>query len=336
MLNLAAIGFAGLITAWWQKSESKSMRALLEALPLRDAAIALLAALVVWLVFFSSFFTNFHGLRDSFVTYLPWLKRAAGDSPHLHPWYFYLHRLAWFHPVKGPTWSEGVVLILAMTGGVVSFTLKKSPFIRFIVFYTIILTTIYSIISYKTPWCLLGFFHGMILLAGVGAAAIVERFRSLPLRIVATVVLLAGAGHLALQAWRASFVYSTDRRNPYVYAQTVPDILKLIERAEGLARIHADGFQTIVKVVAPASDYWPLPWYLRRFENVGWYDHLPADPFAPIIIVSSALDARLDDKSGRKWIMAGISELRPGKFFELYVELPLWTKYVETLPPEPE
>jgi hypothetical protein len=34
--------------------------------------------------------------------------------------------------------------------------------------------------------------------------------------------------------------------------------------------------------------------------------------------------------------MAGITELRPGKFLELYVELKLWTKYVETLPPPPD
>ena len=28
---------------------------------------------------------------------------------------------------------------------------------------------------------------------------------------------------------------------------------------------------TLVKIIAPDSDYWPLPWYLRRFKHVGWY-----------------------------------------------------------------
>jgi hypothetical protein len=114
----------------------------------------------------------------------------------------------------------------------------------------------------------------------------------------------------------------------------VPDILHLVERAEGLARVTPQGFQTIVKVIAPQGDYWPLPWYLRRFKNVGWYENLPADPFAPIIILSSKFDARLDEKSDHKWIMAGVTELRPTKFFELYVELELWKKYVTTLPPD--
>jgi hypothetical protein len=88
----------------------------------------------------------------------------------------------------------------------------------------------------------------------------------------------------------------------------------------------------LVKVVAPESDYWPMPWYLRQFGQLGWYDRLPEDPWAPVLVVSSALDARLDDRSERKWIMAGLTELRPGVFFELYVELELWKKFVETLP----
>jgi hypothetical protein len=156
---------------------------------------------------------------------------------------------------------------------------------------------------------------------------------------------------LSLQAWCASFgrawqfqwrsgslriALPIDRRNPYVYAQTVPDLLNLVQRTDGLARVAPTGYETVVKVIAPENDYWPLPWYLRRFRNLGWYEKVPSDPFAPIIIVSSKLDARLDEKSERKWIMVGLTELRPGKFFEQYVELELWKKYVETLPRDRE
>jgi hypothetical protein len=116
----------------------------------------------------------------------------------------------------------------------------------------------------------------------------------------------------------------------------VPDLLNLVQRIEGLGGISPSGYSTVVKVIAPESDYWPLPWELRRFKHIGWYDKLPEDPFAPIMVVSSKLNARLDDRSGRKWIMAGISQLRAGNFLELYVELELWKKYVETLPREVE
>jgi len=298
----------------------------------KHAALALAAAFIIWLLLFSSFFTHFAGLLDSVRTYLPWLKRAGGHSLHVHPWSFYLQRLAWFHPVKGPAWSEGLILILAVVGAIASFRGKKSPLHRFLAFYTIVLTAIYSAISYKTTWCLLSFFQGMILLAGVGAAELLERFHARRWKVVVVGLLLGLTAQLSWQAWRASFVYYADRRNPYVYAQTVPDLLNLVQRAEGLARAAPEGYGTVVKIIAPDSDYWPLPWYLRRFQHVGWYEKLPDDPFAPIVVVSSKLDARLDEKSDRKWIMVGLTELRPGRFFELYVELALWKKYVETLP----
>ena len=334
VLTIAAMGLAGLLTALWAMPKERRLQNLLALWSWKHAGLSLGAACIVWLIFFSSFFTNFHGLLDSVRTYLPWLKRAGGHSPHIHPWSFYLERLVWFHPVKGPAWSEGLILMLAVLGALVSLAVKKTPLHRFFLLYTVILTAIYSTISYKTPWCLLSFYFGMILLAGVGAATLVEFMRARPLKIAVSTMLLALTLQLTWQAWRASFVFSADRRNPYVYAQTVPDILNLVQRADGLARVASSGYDTIVKVIAPESDYWPLPWYLRRFKHIGWYEKTPSDPFAPIIIISSKFDARLDDKSDRKWIMAGLTELRPGKFFELYVELELWKKYVETLPRE--
>ena len=335
VLTLAALGLAGVLTLWWTLPKARRVQSLRAFWNWQHAALFLGTAFIIWLALFSSFFTNWGGPLDSIRTYFPWLKRAGGHSPHLHPWSFYLERLAWFHPAKSPVWSEGLILLLATLGAVVSLV-KKSPLHRFLALFTILLTAIYSAISYKTPWCLLNFYLGMILLAGVGAEALVEFFRARSLRIVLTVVLLALTAQLASQCVRANFVFVADRRNPYVYAQTVPDLLNLVRRTEALARVAPTGFATVVKVIAPESDYWPLPWYLRRFQNLGWYEKLPDERLAPIMIVSSQLDARLDEKSDKKWLMVGLTELRPGKFFEQYVELELWKKYVETLPRERE
>ncbi|HEY0550623.1 MAG TPA: flippase activity-associated protein Agl23, partial [Verrucomicrobiae bacterium] len=290
VLNLAAMGLAALAAVWWMKPRGSRIQSVLAFSNWKHAMVALGAAFIMWLLFFSSFFTNFSGLLDSVRTYLPWFNRTGGYSPHVHPWNFYLERLAWFHPAKGPVWSEGLILVLAALGVVRSLAQKKSPLHIFLAFYTIILTAIYSAISYKTPWCLLNFYFGMLLLAGVGAAALVERCRARPLKMSAAAILLAFTTQLTWQSWRASFVYAADRRNPYVYAQTAPGLLELLQRAEGLARVAPAGYETVIKVIAPENDYWPLPWYLRRFKNLGWYDQLPTDPFAPIIIVSSRLD----------------------------------------------
>ena len=104
---------AGIIIVWWTRPKGTGFQSLLALWNWKHAALAMAATLIVWAVLFSSFFTNAAGLLDSARTYLPWLKRAGGHSPHIHPWSFYLERLAWFHPVKGPVWSEGLILLLA-------------------------------------------------------------------------------------------------------------------------------------------------------------------------------------------------------------------------------
>src|SRR5579872_3411227 len=243
----------------------------------------LFAALAVWaavaFVLFSSFFANASGPLDSLRTYLPWSNRATGASPHIHPWNFYLERLAFFHSERGPVWSEGLILVLALAGMIATFR-RNGPsepnkaFIRFLAIYTLALTVIYSAIAYKTPWCLLSFWLGMILLAGVGVVAVLHWLPRRWMKVAAGMLLLAGAGQLAGQAWQASVTYSADRRNPYVYAQTSPDILNLVRKVEALAKASPRASQMPVKVMAPGSDYWPLPWYLRQFDQVGWWAEL--------------------------------------------------------------
>lgn len=329
VFTVAAMGIAAVVT---MILETKKVS--FNDINWKHVALAALTTLLVWAVLFSSFFTNWNGLADSFRTYLPWIKRAGGHSPHIYPWYFYFERLAWFHPAKSPVWSEALILVLAIIGAAVSLSGKKSALHKFLVLYTVILAAVYCFISYKTPWCLLSFYLGMILLAGVGATALLACFRAPMLKFTIATALVGLSAQLTWQAWRASFAYASSPKNPYAYAQTVPDLLNLVKKVEGIGKIAPERFSSVVKVIAPGSDYWPLPWYLRRFNHVGFYDALPSDPFAPMVIVSSQLNARLDDRSDKKWIMVGMSELRPKVFLELYVELELWKKYVETLPRE--
>ncbi|MBM3845775.1 MAG: TIGR03663 family protein [Verrucomicrobia bacterium] len=336
VLSLAAMGIAGMITVWCMTGAPPKPAAMLARIPRTHLAFAVGALFLVWLALFSSFFTNAAGPLDSIRTYFPWLKRAGGHSPHIHPWSFYLERLAWFHPAKGPIWSEAAILASAALGIGASLFAYRAAFHRFLALYTLLLTAIYCAIPYKTPWCLLNFYLGMILMAGVGIAWLWQRFISRVSQAALGLVLFVAVVHLAAQSWLAGAEYASDRRNPYVYAQTVPDVMTLVERSEGIAKVAPQGYETVIKIIAPEGDYWPLPWYLRRFVNRGWYETLPEDPYAPIVMVSSKLNARLDEKSKKKWIMVGLSELRPAQYFELYVELELWKKYVETLPREAE
>jgi len=304
--------------------------------PGKPAAAALLVAFVVAQLFFSSFLTNLQGPMDSLRAFLPWLHRAGGASPHHHPWSFYFERLLWFHPAKSLVWSEAFLFMLAILGAVAAFSTKPSAGVqprlaRFLVFYTVTLTTIYSLLSYKTPWCLLNFWLGMILLAGIGAALLLQRYQSGWGRLLLGSVLVVGMIHLGWEARLVSVDYAVSTGNPYVYAQTTFGCRDLVERVNDLASVAATGSDTVLKVVSPES-YWPLPWYLRAFKHSGWWDQVPENPYAPIVIVSASLAAALDDKSQKAYLMTGLYELRPGVFMELYVNRELWEKFIAGAP----
>jgi uncharacterized protein (TIGR03663 family) len=301
--------------------------------------VAVLAAGGVGALFFSSFLTNASGPLHALQTYVPWLHRARGAAAHVHPWSFYFHRLLWFHVRGGPVWSEGFVAVLALAGFAGALR-GQSLLGRLIAFYTFWLMLIYTLIPYKTPWCLLGFYHGMILLAGMGAALLWRAAHPSWLKVAAAVVLAAGMGDLGWQSWRGNFgvdakdlPYCDSPGNPYVYSQTLPDAMRLVGMVGDLARVSPQGTNTVMEVMSPES-YWPLPWYLRRFPNVGYWEKIPDQPPAPIMIVSAGLHATFDQGPDKTHLMAGYYELRPQVFLELYVETNLWTAYVKTKPPE--
>ena len=340
VIALAVAGLAlGLNVIWNRGVDASAPPANPRCLSCKHLAAAFVVWLGVALLFFSSFFTNAAGPLDSVRTFLPWLARADGASPHIHPWHFYLHRLLFFHAAKGPVWSEALILVLAVLGARAAFARQgladaSAGFVRFLALYSFGLAAAYSLIPYKTPWCLLGFWHGMILLAGVGAAWLVRVARQWFWRLALSVLLLAGAGHLAWQAWRANTTYAADPRNPYVYAQTSPDLLKLVRRVEALAKVDPRGSNMLVMVMAPDGDYWPLPWYLRNLKQVGWWNQVPAEPYAPVMIVSAQFHAGLDEK--KTHVMVGYFQLRPQVFFELYVDLNLWQAWLAKNPPQPD
>jgi len=302
-----------------------------------DVGLGLVVAMVVSVIFYTSFFRYWRGPVDSVLTYFPWLRRAGGASPHIHPWWFYLERLAFFKRQSGPVWSEASLLVLAIAGIGVAirpglYPAANAQLVRFIAIYSVVLAGVYSAISYKTPWCVLGFYHGFVLLGGVGIAGLLTICRARLARGVCVVVLAALLCHLGFQTWRTAYAQPADRRNPYVYAHSSPDLLRLVDKVNAIARANPNPDKFAIQIMAPGGDYWPLPWYFRKYPRTGWWSEIPENPYAPVMVVGAKFHADLDEKSDKRWLMVGFFESRPGVFFELYVELELWKKYVETLP----
>ncbi len=136
------------------------------------------SALISW-IFYSSFFKNSSGLWDSIRSFGLYFVKAGQPEWHAHPWYYYLKMLFISKYGNGPVWSEALILILAVLGCVAAFKKKereesKFSFSKFIAIYTLVTFFVYSFIPYKTPWNLLPFYIGVLLLAGGGAAFILR------------------------------------------------------------------------------------------------------------------------------------------------------------------
>ena len=102
---------------------------------------------------------------------------------------------------------------------------------------------------------------------------------------------------LARESYRLCFRYPDEPHNPYSYSPTSPDLARLAARIDELAGSAPRGRNLLIQVVAP--DYWPLPWYLRKFPRVGYWGELAAPLGGDAIIAAleqaPAVEARLAD-----------------------------------------
>lgn len=311
-------------------------RRLLRAWRTRDALAALGVAALVAVLLYSSFFTYPKGVYDAlFSTVQAYFKRATAVPEHQHPWNFYLKILFWFKYGRGPVWSEAGLLPPALLAVAVAFWPRhevsvQSRWVRFVAVYTLVLTALYSAIPYKTPWCALSFLHGFILLAGVGFGELFAWFWRHPVKNVHAGQMVAGAVPMALFVAlfmfdkvlvdRACHRLPADPRNPYVYAHTGADAMNLVAAVEAAAA-RAKGLDTPIALAVPTPDTWPLPWYLRKYRQVGYWTCVADIPaaFDPTVLIVAADQGDFADARFGKGKRASFFGIRPGVLLNLFV-----------------
>jgi uncharacterized protein (TIGR03663 family) len=259
------------------------------------------AAVIISVLFYSSFLTNPRGILDSLATYTTYFDRAGNNNLHIHPWYYYLKTLIYSRYDGGHVWTEALIIILAVIGFAAAITNKGTSsadpgLLRFIAFYTLIMTVVYSAVPYKTPWCLLGFLHGMILLAGLGAVVLVRSMPNKPIRLIIILLLIAASVHLTWETYQNNYKYYADSTNPYVYAHPTTDVFTIVDKIEYYAAADPNGHRMDIELICPGHDYWPLPWYLRSFTRVHYRDRVGDEPPAPLIIASDTVENDLRNK----------------------------------------
>jgi uncharacterized protein (TIGR03663 family) len=343
IVTFVACGLGLLATAVWTKRVDKTApdwRRLWN--PKLLGLVAGVAVLTGCLVL-TNVFRNPAAALNYLRSYTPWLGRAHGTNVHRHPWNYYLGILLWSKTGRSPVWSEGLIVGLAVVGSVAALLPRERgrlegsvSFARFLTFTTLILTAVYSLIPYKTPWCVLSFLLGMILMAGIGMVALLRLLPGRMLKTFAVVGFLVAYGQLGQQSYRTSYVAYMDSANPYVYAQPVNDVVELAKQMQRLSTAYREHDATLVKVFSKDPYYWPIPWYIRQFPNVGYWQGLPDDVHAPIVLADPDYDEILTTKLGDTHLMNHIYGLRPGTFTEIWIRMDVWTAYLEWKKTQPQ
>lgn len=252
------IAAAGLFL-FWKRSIGRNEPAFLKDWPSYGSALIYLSLAAL----LSSFLIYSHGLQQpgvfaealkSFFVYEP----TAG---HAKPAHDYAWRLLWPKSFGGIWWTEiGIFLCALGAVSLARWDCRRRPIVIFLGLATLAHFLIYSSIGYKTPWLmLLPWAHGC-LLAGcllmrpMGTGPLL---RAIPLLLVLVVL-----AHNLRQSLAVTGRFENHERNPYIY---VPTSRNLETLPDWLASLHT--LQPIDRVAIVGTDYWPLPWYLRKLPT---------------------------------------------------------------------
>ena len=290
----------------------------------KPVAVMVGCAAMVSIAFYTNGFTHWMGIVDAVKTYFVYETVGGHDKPF---WYYAGMMLV---PRKDAVWwGETVVVVFAGWAYFRSFfggmSDGRKALIWFLAYSAVAHGLIYSLIAYKTPWLMcLPWAHGC-LLAGVALVGC-ERWKTWQ-RGVLVLGLIAALGLQLRQTRYAMGRFETDQRNRYAYVPTSRDLEGVPKWMVGLADGHPDSIEPIAVV---GTFYWPLPWYLRGFDSVGYWPDAEVEGLEQNGIVF-ALPDTVNDVSPRlaKSHQGFPRSLRTNEVVTMYVRNDLWDRWIE-------
>jgi uncharacterized protein (TIGR03663 family) len=249
----------------------------------RDLAVLAGWCLFLVLFFYSGNFLDFRSLKGLYLTYAAWVKTGTQGNGHDKLWPYWLELMGKFE------WPAAIGLLYGVGACLFEFVnglMKKIPGSRalswpgrFIAVYGAGALVAYSLVPYKTPWCIVTILWPFFLLFGIA----IERLWSFLGRwaVAALCLPLLGATlgytvwlnfyHFADEEvfvdvpWKGSVLIS----NSYVYVQTTTDLDKITEPLFEI--VAQDPANYNMRGLILLSSYYPLPWVLGDFAHVAYY-----------------------------------------------------------------
>jgi len=358
LLHLGCFALAGgVLWAWQRLVPSQPAEPVAPQRWTRDDAV-LAAGLSVLLIlfFYSGNFLDFSSLHGLYQTFAAWFQTGVEAAGHektsfqLGPLNYY-----WVALMARYEWPALAGLIACLR-----YVWPSDARLRYSAIMAGGVLLAYSLIPYKTPWCIISIIWPFYLVLGALLSEASQHCKKLLLPWAPAVPLLAGcdqkwvnqgaqAGRLCsltsfatqphpllitpllaaslFSTWRLNFQNFTDDKEPYVYVQTYADAWTLTNPLTDLAsqdprRFHMNGLILL-------DSYYPLPWMLGDFTRIGYYkkDQSPGDWNADFIAVETPREAEVEQNLQQPYFKRRF-RLRSGQDdCTAYFSGPLFQKY---------
>lgn len=245
--------------------------------------------IVTFILLFSWFGRDWSALTD-LLRAIPNFAARAGGQGHEKPFGYYF-------PLLDPLFVFFIVAIAGLYAAICDAVAGVRPASLLLAIYGIVTLLIYSFIPYKTPWLALNLWLPMVLLCGLGVEGVWQQLKDATARWLG-VLAIAALCLVASDATKSlAFDHPADEKNPLAYAHTGEDLLRLPPELRRLTNEYHLA-QPLIAVVA--ADPWPLPWYLRHYSRVGFWqpgqDPGPADFYITSPEAANGIESHLKDR----------------------------------------
>jgi uncharacterized protein (TIGR03663 family) len=266
-----------------------------------DLAMVVIVGGFAYVFFYSGTFFNWSGVKGLYLAFKAWTETGAAGHGHEKAWDY------WFK-LMGPSWEAGgenftgyelpmlMGLILSFIVGVAilfrcQFCQKFTLGVRYLAIYGVGSLIAYSIVKYKTPWCIISF--GWPFLFVLGGWVLLVRPKNLRKIYVTIAILLCLS--LGRSIWLNYFRCSSPTE-PYAYVQTYNDIFKLTKPLLTLAKRNPAYYHLTGHLIR--SSTYPLPWMLGDFDRVGYYEggNMPANLDGDFLLVQQDKIKQVESK----------------------------------------
>ena len=246
----------------------------------RDLAVIVAIGFAAIIFFYSGTFMNWKGVAGLYQTFSAWFATGHNGNGHEKPWYYWLRLIGQYEPAV----AVGLLACVLCQA-------FKDINLRYLAIYGVGTLAAYSIVRYKTPWCIISVVWPLLFLFGAGIVWLEQKVRLLG-RATAAAALLVSLGLCV----RLNFYRCTTDTEPYVYVQTYNDISKLSDPVLTLARKNPTYYQLVGHMIRTSA--YPLPWVLGDFAKIGYYekDNLPTTLDADFLLVQEDKVATVEGK----------------------------------------